>query len=629
MSIVVGFLRWWLSAARLPPGRRITGGRWICKKVFVMRLKSTLRVYFVLSISIPLVILGLLSYRISSRTIMNISTDSNRLVLQQVNTNIEAHIQEIERISRGVYSNSEAQEALSALKESDEGDRFSQINTALKNLLYSMLSMRNDFTGIYIFPDSGKSTFYVRKGYALREEYSVEAEAWYDEVLQSRGEPFIIGSHVEPQPIRDPEMVFSLVRRIRSTRTGEGLGIMIMNIRNEVINDVCRDANFQEGSTILLFDQEGNISYHNDISLIGSSISDIPSLADADFKTAGTLDYMGRRSRVIREYDASTGFTAVSIIPLRSLYRSSYLIGRTSFVIISIGILLSLIVAGYLASHIIRPMDRLQEQMKKVEEGDFSVTVENTRKDEVGDLSRSFGFMIGKINELIDTVYKIRIRNQEIRLEVLQGKINPHFLYNTLDVMRGIALKHRAMEIIEIIESLAHIFKYSLGKTGDLVSLEEELHYAEHYMRVQSHRFGKRLKSSFEVEDELKQVSTVRFILQPILENSIIHGLEEEERIFLIRLRARRRDGDVILTVADNGRGIEKKRLEIISEAIRQGASSYPEDVPVRTGIGLLNIQSRISLTFGPHYGLTIRNGEENGTVTEVSFPMKGSAANG
>lgn len=587
-----------------------------------MKIRTRLAISFILSISIPLIMLGIISYTVSSRTIRKLSADSNQLVLQQVNTNIEAHLHEIERISRGIYSDSDAQEALSELHGDSDDEQLLSIDTAVKGVLYSMLSTRNDFTGIYIFPDSAERPLYVRKGYALKSDYEVSREPWYEEVMESKGAPFIIGSHLEQQPIRDPEMVFSLVRRIRSVRTGEGLGILLMNIKNDIINEICSNANFQKGSTIILYDREGRITYHNDAGLIGQDIHQSGTVAELESGDM-YIQYEGEKSRIIRDFNTYTGMTALSIIPLSSLYQSTYLIGRTSFIIIAAAIAFGLLAAAYLAYHLTKPLDHLQQVMKTAESGDFSVPVNIQRDDEVGELAHSFSFMLHKINELIETVYRIKIKNQEVQLEVLQSKINPHFLYNTLEVIRGIALKHRAEGIIEITESLAHIFRYSIKNAEDLVPLREEIHYAEHYLRIQNRRFGGRLQREFHVDDAVKDIRILRFILQPILENSIIHGLEHQKNPILITIEAGLQGNFLRLRITDSGKGIGDERLSIIQKTLDQYASAYPEDFTVRTGVGLVNIQSRIGILFGKPYGIRLCNSLQGGAVTEVMLPAE------
>ncbi len=588
-----------------------------------MKIRTKLALIVSMAISVALLVLGSVSYLAARRTIRDLTVQSNRRILQQINLSIDANVQEIERVSRSIYSNAETRQALGLLASTTSGSNLQLHRTIVREGLMAMTAMRDDFVGIYYFPDGSEmQPVFVRKGWALRPDYDVRSEPWYGRVMVSRGEKMVIGSHEERQPLRDPEIVFSLIRRVRDVDSGEGIGILLINVSNRVVEDICSGAAFQEGSEIVLVGPGGRISYHTDRALIGAHADVLNT--PLKFETAGTREIAGESSLFTANHSAFSGFTAISVVPYAVLDRSSNQIKWTTVGLVSLGIAIAVLLSRLFSLHITRPINELQDLMKIAETGDFHIPVPVERADEVGDLARHFDFMMRRINELVRTVYEVRIRNQEAQLEVLQSKINPHFLYNTLDTIRGMALKIGAEEIIDVVESLAHLFRYSMEIGADLIPLSREMEYMRHYLRIQTHRHGRRFVWEVNVPDNLSAVPVPRLLLQPVVENAIYHGMEGASPGTRIEITARTDGSYMTLLVRDDGNGMDGKRLGVIREAIRADAERFPEGFPVRTGIGILNVHGRLRKRFGPPCGLEIESKAGDGTRVVLTIPRDG-----
>ena len=235
--------------------------------------------------------------------------------------------------------------------------------------------------------------------------------------------------------------------------------------------------------------------------------------------------------------------------------------------------------------------------------------------------------VVGKYSEQKTKDNYARIHNKQAELAALQSQINPHFLYNTLDSIRGQALVENNIEIARMVEALAGFFRYSISRKGELVRLRDEIFNVQNYMKIQQYRFANRflLEIRIEKEDEIAYECLVpRLIIQPIVENSINHGLKEMLDNCIIMIEVVLTNNNLILTISDNGDGIESDVLDEINNSIKSTEQFFekkPESKSTGKGIALININKRIQLFFGEEYGLSLYSTKNVGTDVEILLP--------
>jgi sensor histidine kinase YesM len=225
-------------------------------------------------------------------------------------------------------------------------------------------------------------------------------------------------------------------------------------------------------------------------------------------------------------------------------------------------------------------------------------------------------------------VYESKLAEKNSKISALQSQINPHFLYNTLNIMKSISRIKGVEEVAEISESLADLFKYSMKHLKKPVPLKDELEHVENYMRIQQYRFGERFSLTSEVADNLLQASVPKLTVQPIIENAVNHGLSNVKVGGLIDLKVKlttqknkkKLEDILIITVTDNGQGMNEETLTKLQGKLRSSKSTrYDDD---QGGIGLVNIQQRIQLLHGPNYGLKIDSVLDEGTTVMLELPF-------
>lgn len=269
------------------------------------------------------------------------------------------------------------------------------------------------------------------------------------------------------------------------------------------------------------------------------------------------------------------------------------------------------------------PMEELAHVMETVGETDYQATFSYENRDEIGILTDSFNRMVDHtgqyITRLKEEKEKVRIEQllkRRAELIALQAQINPHFLYNTLDSIRWKAEEYDAEEISAMVQALATLFRIDLSRGREMITISEELKHVSSYLSIQKYCYGDTLDYKIEVEEEILDAYVPKIILQPLVENSIYHGLKEKDEGGTVRILGKAEEDEIRFQVWDDGVGIEPKLLKRLEDGLNQGL------VMNREGYGIFNVNERLRLYFGETYGLTIENGPETGAVVTLRMPL-------
>ena len=292
-----------------------------------------------------------------------------------------------------------------------------------------------------------------------------------------------------------------------------------------------------------------------------------------------------------------------------SLFRVGLIMLATVMIIISV------IVTSIVSQRITRPLRRLESEMRKVESGDFAIIPPRSRSMEVESLSSSFRIMVARIGELMNRIKATEEVKRQRELDALQAKINPHFLYNTLDSVIWMAETGDKQGVVRMVTALARLFRISIAKGHDIITLREELSHVSSYLDIQSMRYKDKFTYRIELPEELEDAPTIKLIIQPIVENSIYHGIKYLQDEGEIIIKAECCGDDIKISVSDNGVGMRKETADAILDPLRDDVQTSGN------GIGLRNIDERIKLSYGKEYGLSIISEPDNGTTVTILIP--------
>ena len=263
-------------------------------------------------------------------------------------------------------------------------------------------------------------------------------------------------------------------------------------------------------------------------------------------------------------------------------------------------------------------VELLVKKFRRAETGDLSVSEKISGTDEIAVLDQQFNRMLGKLDQLIKTSYVQKLENKEAQLKNLQLQINPHFLYNTLETISSIAAVKQVFVVCDICGKLGEIFRYSLGKNyGELVPLEQEMTHIKNYMFIQKIRYGDRLQVFYNIDVDAAHVHIPRFILQPIVENAISHGLSNLTSVGTLEVSAFEKKDRLYIEIEDDGEGMVREKVAEITRFINTA-----KPVEGQKNIGIRNVNQRIKLAYGEAYGITIRSAPYQGSRFTIQLPI-------
>ncbi|WP_276356547.1 cache domain-containing sensor histidine kinase [Cohnella caldifontis] len=407
--------------------------------------------------------------------------------------------------------------------------------------------------------------------------------------------------------------VFSCFRDIRSPDDfGEYRGTVSFDIRSSAVSSLFANAAFPGGGRLFLLDEKGKVIYEPSFAGPVRSSLDKSTMERIQTERRGSLT-IDKQLLVYWALDGYPFYLAVDI-PMNELSNQSRPIMFNFLLVALLVLIVSFIVTFLISGRVTGQLKRLMQAMATVDSHDFNVKVPVKRMDEIGVLSVKFNWMVERIRALIEDVYKTGVEKKEAELKLLQAQINPHFLYNTLDSVHWLSVKHQAPDIGYMVRNLSAFLRLSLH-IGGTSTLGTELRHTRAYFNIQKFRFEDRIELADEVPERLHGIEVLPLILQPLVENAILHGiLKYEDRIGKIALFAEEADGMLRLEVTDDGPGIEPARLE----EVRHALVSEPYE---GESTGLRNVHRRIRFRYGEPYGLTVENRAEGGARLVLTLP--------
>ncbi len=441
-------------------------------------------------------------------------------------------------------------------------------------------------------------------------------EAWYKQ-LESSGEnvlwtaPFNYSiSGVDKQ-----KRYISLARIIKNNYTQTIQGIIMVNLSED---DLRRSLESNANGTITLLNQKKEIIFSSDSEKTGGlSFQSIYSETPTSGKGCFSSDIADKKYFINYYTIDKTGWTLTSIMPYEDVMKEISSLRNKTYTINFIIFGIFLVICFLMILYITYPLKKLLNKIRKTKIGDYRIgSKEPEQLDDVSDIVNSFDYMFKRVEDLVNIVIEEQKYENDLKYEALRAQINPHFLFNTLNTIKWSALMSGSENVSKMISSLGKLLEVSINKGEDEISLREELELIESYVYIQNIRFNDIFKLVFDVDEELKEAKVLKLILQPIVENSIIHGLKTKMSSGEITISAAVKESKLYITVKDNGVGISRDKVDRILN------SDYENREHKYTSIGLINIHERLKIKYGNEYGLEIASEEGSGTMVSVLLPI-------
>lgn len=550
-----------------------------------------------------------ISYNYASTIITDNSLRYSQLIVDKISTEIDKTFDELDRLTQTTLSDEILLNNLTINGISSKSNSSEYQYT--KVFLNRILNFRRDIDKIFLSNIDGQlfvsgTDSYVPPGYDMRNDW------WYKSFIQSDDVSMVIPPHLNE--INFGYEVFSVVRKIRTFSDNRVLGLIKIDRRANILDEICKKGELEENS-IIIFDKNRVPVYNTDISLTQKEISEI---SESLGNNSGTILIYPKGDTKVINYMRSnyTGLYVAFIVPEKVLLKDLKAINTASFILTVLCSILALVFSIVISFAITMSVKKLLKGMKNIEQGDLDTKVNIKSHDEIAVLAKGFNKMVEKIKVLIKQNADMEVKKKEAEMMVLQGQINPHFLYNTLDGIRMKAVINKDDDIAYMIEELSSLLRTSANVKKEFVSFEDELNYIRRYINLQNIRYRQKFELTIDMPDILLKMIVPKFILQPLVENSIYHGLEVKKNDRKIFIEGTLGGGGVVISVADNGIGMNVEELNKLRESL------YLSDDDPRTKIGLRNINSRLKLYYGQDFGVEINSVQNEGTTILLTFPL-------
>lgn len=571
---------------------------------------------FFLLIFIPIIVLTVFAAYRSTAIIQKQSMEIARLYLQQTENEMESELYKIATVSSSVAQTAEVHEVLekqnTGISFSEEYDDMNELyktiesTRALQNLYQIRLFISDSFT-------------HSRSNYITYPLSSVSDTDWYHQLVEQYQTQTLLPPSIFQPPLSEPQEVLSVVTLIRSRKDiTRILGVVSVDVLKSDLIDILQRNNYAEQSAAYLVDENLNI-------VCGANSTFPVSEADLAAQLQQMRDTFGTSSGVSTAGNAVYGlsapifdgwriFTVASMGNLLSPVSDL----RDQMILLTVIISIIAFCLSYLyARYSTRRIKTLAEQVRRVENGDLSVSCIVDSEDEIGELQNSFNFMVRRISLLVDERYNLGKNLKDMELRALQAQINPHFLYNTLDMIAWKAMASGNQETVDIVVKLARFYRLSLSNGSDFLPLSDEVEHVRLFVELTNLCRSRNVQLITEVAPNIADYPIMKLILQPIVENSLFHGLYElSDREGVIRLTAEQIGSYVQIQIADNGVGIEKSKLaELLAKKERPVVNTK------RGGYGIGNILERLRIYYDDRFTFQIESAILTGTTVTIRIP--------
>ncbi len=584
------------------------------KRIVNAKLRTKFLLSFAAIILVTVLMISIINYIVSVGAIKRNSGEFSEYLIGQIGINLEKRTADIEDIAFQQFRSSSLSEQLGAIATTDNERYFRDkyINDFLNELLF----YKDYFENVWIIDTDGRQ-------FAINRDPNHAASA----ALLKR---------FDPQEIQDKrgrakwfqveDGTVYMVRAMYDILSSRYVGTIAIGLEKSYIGSIVTGVRNVMDGDILILNEDGESVVQNDQSseVAGFFLQNKRYLLN----DLGKEEFAFGRKHYIATVSATAygKWRVVQIIGVDQLTRGTSSIKYGTISTIAVALAIGFLMAAFLSKNITENVGKLLQSMSRFSV-DFNHRVVVPRsKDEIGLLAEKFNSMADKINDLFNTVYREKLLKQKAEYRTLQfeykallAQMNPHFLYNTLESIHSLAKLRGEKEIGEMVYLLGTLLRESIGKRGDIIALEEEISFIRLYLSIHQIIYGNQIEVNYELDERLMECRVPKFILQPLVENSVLHGIEEKPGIGVIRIVCRQEADALIVEVADNGIGMD---ADTVKRLLNPDVFGSFGDKDKHTNVGVISVQKRVRILYGDEYGLSIESAPGDGTTVRIRLPL-------
>lgn len=578
------------------------------KIVYNSSIRNSIFIYFTITslVAVLLIVISIYS-RLSSQLYDTVKQENISLV-NRVDSSMEVYLRNIMKLSDTIYYGIVKNANLS---EDSIGEKLT--------LLYN--NNKEQVSNIALISKEGEPISVVPAA-RFRKNFKAEDEEWFVNALNKTENIHFTLPHVQKMFEKGDNgynWVISMSRAVEITVGGSTeQAVLLIEMAYQGLEEVLDEVTLGNGGYIYLMDSNGDIIWHPKFELIASGRVKENNLVATGYDDGSREEvFNGTRQTVVTKAVGYTGWKLVGVIKgtgisLNMLKTRLFIV----FVILLI-IFIVILINSYISFRVTNPIRELEKSVKELEEGNLDADIYMGGSYEVQHLGKSVQDMKFRIKGLMQDIVNEHEEKRKSEFDSLQAQINPHFLYNTLDIIVWQIENEKQSEAVHTVTALARFFRLSLGKGKNIVTVKDEIDHVKNYLMIQHMRFKNKFDYEFDIAEDVLELPSLKLMLQPLVENAIYHGMEFMDGDGLIMVKAWQEENELYLSVADNGLGMTEDKVE----TILTGKSSSGNGRG--SGIGVKNVNERIKLYFGEAYGITIDSEPDEGTTVIIHLPAK------
>lgn len=532
-------------------------------------------------------------------------------LIHQVSNSMDVYVETIEKMVN--YIQLELQDTPFFTMESEGASGWDSETAYIRSVLENVANSHREVAGIFI---ATKEDLYVSTGMSRISRDPFQNERWYREASENPEEIQLIsvvtGRNIVTNRSYSIDDVFSLAKAVQDPETGEVLGVILLDIRHDIIQSSINGVTIGEKGFVFVMDQEDNIVY--------TPVNGIVYRVNPKWVKAMepmSVQIQGGSYQIRSELSPYTGWRTVGVFSMDEVMSSVNTIVYILFTCVIISLVLVVIVSFKFSRTLTNPIFKLKRLMKQAESGDLTVRFNFQHNDEIGELGQSFNHMIARIDQLIQMVYVEQENKRTAEMKSLQEQIKPHFLYNTLDTISWMARDYDAEDIVRLVDALTNMFRIGLSHGKDIITVKEEITHVSNYLYIQKIRYKDKLNYVIHVDESLYAIEVPKLILQPLVENAIYHGVKAKRGGGTITITGVPEGENLVFTVQDDGAGMLQEKVEELNR--RMSERSVLDE---KKSFGLFYIRERIQLCYGTGYGVHVESALGEGTRVTITLPL-------
>lgn len=571
-----------------------------------MKLRRKIMLAIILLVFIPVTTMGVISYLYFSEAMERKTNDFYLVSLQEVNRTLRYALSEINTISDLSITQPLVQLILKRGSTRVTDNEIQELNNLF--LTHPKIMSVHIYSQDELIYESGSS---LELSLA-----DLKMQSWFESTKSLIGRPLWLGPLENPNLISNP-MYLTHSRTIMDYYSLEDIGTLVTTIKTELLEQVFWEASTLNQGDILLVNQQGTVIFSKSGESIGQDIP-FPFLQNTGHKQSYIDNYNDTETFVTYLPTDNEGWFLVALTSLSDLRAESNRIRNIALGLLLFSLCTALLFDLFFVRKLVKAISSVVSGMKRVEKGSFIQIPSKIEKsnNESGLMLQGFNRMSSQIKDLLQRVQFEQQNKKQAEMQALVAQINPHFIYNSLESINSMAVLQGNKQISKMVISLGKLLRISISQDQELIPISMELEHVKHYLLIQKTRFEDKFDYIINLSEEAKHLYSLKLIVQPLVENALYHGIEPMKGKGFISIRAWTFESSLIIEITDNGLGFDAHSLLNIDQP-----GSTQENKYNSSGVGLMNVNERIRISFDTPYGIMVCSSANEGTTIRIRIP--------